>query len=389
MRAAALIATKDLRQRLRDRSAILVAVVVPLALAAVLGAVIPDAGDGDISLRYAVVEGDRGQAARAFGDGLRRLEREGVIALRRAPSSEEARRLADAGDVDSAFVLPAGFSAAVASGAPAELSVIGSAEAPLGTLVARSIAASYTSDLAAVRVAVAAAVADGDRSPPPVLAQRAAAAERPVGIEDVSAQRKELDPQTFYAAGMAIFFVFFTAQFGVSSILEERRAGTLARLAAAPVPRMSILFGKLLTSVALGLVSMAALAAATSLLLGAQWGDPLGVALLVIAAVLAATAVTALVATLARTTDQAASWQSIVALVLGMLGGSFFPVAVAGGLLGTLSLLTPHAWFLRGLGDLRGGGGASVVLPAVGAILAFAGVAGTAAALRARRLLRP
>lgn len=389
MRAAALIATKDLRQRLRDRSAILVALVVPLALAAVLGAVLPDASGGDIRFRYAVVGGDRGQAARAFGDVLRRLEREGVIALRPAPSSEEARRLADAGEVDSAFVLPAGFSAAVASGAPAELSVIGNAETPIGTLVARSIAASYTNDLAAVRVAVAAAVADNDRSPPPVLAERAAAAERPVGIEDVSAQRKELDPQTFYAAGMAVFFVFFTAQFGVSSILEERRAGTLARLAAAPVPRISILAGKVLTSVAVGLVSMVALAAATSLLLGARWGDPLGVALLVIAAVLAATAVTALVATLARTTDQAASWQSIVALVLGMLGGSFFPVAAAGGLLGTLSLLTPHAWFLRGLGDLRAGGGASVVLPAVGAMLTFAGVAGAAAALRAGRLLRP
>ena len=48
----------------------------------------------------------------------------------------------------------------------------------------------------------------------------------------------------------------------------------------------------------------------------------------------------------------------MVALVLGMLGGSFFPVAQAGGLLATLSLLTPQAWFLRGLGDLAGGGGA-------------------------------
>ena len=65
----------------------------------------------------------------------------------------------------------------------------------------------------------------------------------------------------------------------------------------------------------------------------------------------------ALVATFARTPDQAQSWQSMVALVLGMLGGTFFPVAQAGGLLAALSLATPQAWFLRGIENLAGGAG--------------------------------
>ena len=80
---------------------------------------------------------------------------------------------------------------------------------------------------------------------------------------------------------------------------------------------------------------------ATHFLLSAHWGNALGVAILIGAGVLAATAVMALVATLARTPDQAQSWQSMVALVLGMLGGAFFPVAQAGGLLAALSLATP------------------------------------------------
>jgi ABC-2 type transport system permease protein len=121
--------------------------------------------------------------------------------------------------------------------------------------------------------------------------------------------------------------------------------------------------------------------------LGAGWGDPLGVALLVVAGVLSATAVAALIAAVAKTAEQAGAWQSMAALVLGMLGGSFFPVAQAGGLIEGLSLLTPHAWFLRGLGDLAGGAGPGAVLPAVGAILAFTAVVGGAAALRARRLV--
>ena len=69
----------------------------------------------------------------------------------------------------------------------------------------------------------------------------------------------------------------------------------------------------------------------------------------------------ALVATLARTPDQAQAWQSMVALVLGMLGGTFFPVAQAGGLLAALSLATPQAWFLRGIENLAGGASAAAV----------------------------
>ena len=146
--------------------------------------------------------------------------------------------------------------------------------------------------------------------------------------------------------------------------------------------------GKLLTSLVLGVVSMVVLAVATHLALGAHWGDPLGVALLIVAGVLAATAVMALVATLARTPDQAQAWGSMAALVLGMLGGSFFPIAQAGGALAALSLVSPHAWFLRGLQELSGGAGASAALGPAAAILAFAALAGGLAALRVKRLVR-
>jgi ABC-2 type transport system permease protein len=79
----------------------------------------------------------------------------------------------------------------------------------------------------------------------------------------------------------------------------------------------------------------------------------------------------------------------MVALVLGMLGGAFFPVAQAGGLLATLSLATPQAWFLRGIENMTGGLGPSAVLGPVVAILAFAVITGTLAFARAGRLVAP
>jgi ABC-2 type transport system permease protein len=96
-----------------------------------------------------------------------------------------------------------------------------------------------------------------------------------------------------------------------------------------------------------------------------------------------------LVVTLARTPDQAGYWQAIVALVLGMLGGTFFPVYQAGGLVEKLSLLTPHAWFLRGLRDLAGGASATAALGPTAVILLFALVCGTGILLRAGRLIEP
>ena len=205
-------------------------------------------------------------------------------------------------------------------------------------------------------------------------------------LANVSTASRQLDIGTFYAAGMAVFFLFFTVQFGVSSILDERREGTLARMLAAPIRRGSVLVGKLLTSVVLGVVSMSVLALATHFLLDAQWGDPLGVLLLIVAGVIAATSVMALIATYARTADQAQSWQTMAALVLGMLGGTFFPVAQAGGVIASVSLATPQAWFLRGVQDLGGGQGAGAVAGPVLAMLAFAAVMTLLALPRVGRL---
>jgi len=107
------IAAKDLRQRLRDRSALLLAVVAPLLLATIISLAI---GGSFTRFRatFAVADEDNGPVAAAFVDGvLRGPAVAKVVHLRTTTSAEEARRLAR-NDVDAAIVIPAGFSAAVA-----------------------------------------------------------------------------------------------------------------------------------------------------------------------------------------------------------------------------------------------------------------------------------
>src|SRR5690606_26516054 len=152
-------------------------------------------------------------------------------------------------------------------------------------------------------------------------------------VDDATAVRRELDGATYVAAGMAVFFLLFTAGLSVTSLLREREEGTMARLLAAPVAPAAILAGKLLATALLGLV---------------------GVAALVTAATLAATGLMTVVAGFARTAEQAGNAGAAISVVLGLFGGSFVPLSQLGPL-SAAAYLTPHRWFLQGLADLAGG----------------------------------
>jgi ABC-2 type transport system permease protein len=191
---------------------------------------------------------------------------------------------------------------------------------------------------------------------------------------------------TFFAIGMAVFVLFFAVEFGVRGLLEEREEGTLSRLLVAPVSPSSVIGGKALASFVLGLVSTTLLVVATTWLIGAEWGDPLGVALLVLGGVLAAVGVTAMVATLASTPAQAGAYVSIVAVVGGLLGGTFFPISQAGWL-GTLRFLSPQGWLMEGFQELSAGGSLADIAAPLAGVLAIAVATGAVAWVRAKRMV--
>lgn len=383
MRALLTITAKDLRQRLRDRSAYLFGVIVPLGLAVIFGLILPGFGEDAVRLDVVVADLDGGEVAGRFVAALDDIDV--VASLRTVDTGEAVQDAVDTGAADAGYVLPAGFTDAALRGAGPELTVVVDPDVAIPTLVATSIAEGFAARLETAATAVA-TVTVVEGGPPSAevarrVAERAAAQDPPIALADATTDTRRLDATTYLAAGMAVFFLFFTVQFGVFGLLEERENGTLDRLRAAPIGAVSVYGAKMLTSVVLGVVSMAILVVASALLLGADWGDPLGVAVLVVAGVFAASGLVAVVAVVARTAEQASTWQAIIAIVLGMLGGSFFPVTTGPDILATLAAISPHHWFLRGLGDLQGGGGPAAALPAAVALLAFAGGAALLAAI--------
>ncbi|GGO67684.1 hypothetical protein GCM10012289_24680 [Nonomuraea cavernae] len=343
-------------------------------------------GDGSrFNARYAVADLDRGPDATAFvGQVLEPLERRGTVSLQRVSSVQDGARLLERKEADAVFVIPAGFSSATTP------EVIGGAHAPIAVQVAREMAQAFAMERQSIRLAVLAASrglpVDEERDSR--LARRAQEVAAPLTlVSDTSATRRQLDTATYHAAGMAIFFQFFVAMFVMAAVFEERRSRVLARVLAAPVPRAAVLGGKALCGILIGLMSMAVVVAASTWLMGARWGPPLGVVALVIAGVLAVTGIAAAVAGFSNTSEQAANRISVVAMVLGVFGGALFPIPQLG-VLEVASHLTPHRWFLTGLADLAAGLSPGALLTPVLVLLAIAAATGGLALTRVGGMTR-
>jgi ABC-2 type transport system permease protein len=382
MRHAWTIAAKDLRRRLRDRTALLVALVLPLGLAWIFSLTLGDVETAGFTATYAVVDVDGGHLPTEFRSVLESLD---FVTLRDAGTTAAADTLATDGEIDAAFVFPMGFTDQVQAGGGAEIRVIGSPDSSIGSMVAVSIARSYSSNLNAIGLSVG-MVVGADGAVDPALVARAQTVPAAARVRTATAKDQATSQSTFFAIGMAVFFLFFAVEFGVRGLLEEREDGTLSRLLVAPVKPASVIGGKALASLTLGLTSTVLLVIASTWLLHAEWGDVVGVAALVLAGVLAAVGVMALVATLAATTAQAGAYVSIVAVVGGLLGGTFFPISQAG-FLGTIRFLSPQGWLMQGFTDLADGASiAGIAVPLAG-VLTITVAAGAIAWVRAARMV--
>lgn len=389
MRAALVIAARVLRQRLRDRSAILFAVLTPLGLALAFSLLIP----GDYTsyhTRFVVVSQDQGQLSSILVDDVLGAIRDaGVADVANVSSEAEAADAVRAGDAGAAIVIPAGLTADVQAGRPAEIRILGG-EFVVAQEIARSAVSRFASDVGAVQLMVATTAVSGGAADAGTVTQAQAAIQEPPPITAAQSATDLLQANlaTFYGAAMAIMFVFFATQYGALAVLSDRQTGTLPRLLAAPIPAASVIFGTSLAGLVLGLVSMSVLWLATTLLRGASWGPPLLVAALIVAAVVAAMGISTLVTTLARTPEQAGGLNAIVALSLAAIGGVFIPLSQAPESLVVVSQVTPHYWFLRGINALASSAtGLSDILPSLLVLTGMGVVLGAIGLARARRAL--
>ena len=381
VRAAVLIAATDLRRRLRNRSFVIQAVVGPIALATIISLAF---GGGGTDITLGVVDADGSPTSGQLARGLEQVSGDG-LEIRGVDSVAEARdEVDDGGDLGAAIVIPDGFASSLTSDDPGALDVLTSAQNGLAADVARAVASGVAERADAVRLAVATSSALGTPAP---SGDALAAIDLPVTVES-TATGGEISPAAYFGPGMGLLFLFLSVGTIARDLLVDERTGLVARLRAGPVGDSAILVGKGLSVLVVGVASLSVIWAVTALALGADWGDPFGVALLILASALAVAGIAGLIAGVARTEQQADTMASAAAFVFALLGGTFIPPGQLPAGLQVVALFTPTGWALRGFAELSAGQGtvADVALPVL-VLLGWALASGVVAArLLPRRL---
>lgn len=351
-----LIAALGLRRSLRDKSILIQGLIAPVVIALVVGAAF---GAGfSVNATIGIADADSSDLSRQIASNLAGAGGDGIAF---STVTGDPAAAVESGVYDAVLVLPAGLGEAVMSGAAADLEVIGKATDPLAQSIAESVAGGVAANLQTARITAVAATQVGV-DPGPAI-QKAVSAPAPITVEQGEVQGT-FSVMAYFAPGIAMLFLFFIIGNGARSIVVERREGTLARIMAAPVSGSSVLLGKTVPLIVVGVVSMTAVWLVTWLGFGAWWGDPLGVFLVIVAAVFAIAGISLLITGLARTENQADALTTIVALLFAVAGGTFFYGAT--GPLSVLRQFTPNGQALAAFVNLSAAQAAVVdVLPQV------------------------
>jgi len=388
VRAALQIARNDLSRRLRDRTALVIAFVAPVALAGIMGVTF-GSGDNTALVKIAVADADNTPQTQFFIDRvLDSMSLGGGVAVVRLTDVAEARRLYEQHGVAAAIELMPGSARQLRLGSRPLIDRQSSRTRPLGKAVSDGFFAAAT--VRSLTLQLILTTLANDRVPPPQVlaaavdpansATRARIADDPVN--------RRASPLGYYAPAMGIVFLFLSVGGAANSVLAERAAGTMARLRAAPIGLGAVVAGKTISILTLMLASMLSLWGATSALFHAHWGDPVAVLALIAATTASIAAIGLFVTASAKTEAMAQAATGGLAFVLAIFGGNFFPPGSLPPALEKLALLTPNGWALDGFTTLTLDAGrfGDIVRPVV-VLTIIAAVAGTAGIIRFRRVM--
>jgi ABC-2 type transport system permease protein len=325
----------------------------------------------------AIVNQDEGDAGKAFTAALTADDVQGLLKPVIVSEVEAARVALNEGKVHALIQIPHDFSRRLHSpdsgDSGAENSAVQVYYSPEATSTAGIIgealkqtalhlrAESLGKRLAAEQLAGRIREGDGGATKPESALAPEPAKERRIEVKfnSPAASQAQLNrnPFAFFAPSLAIFFLMISMFEAPRSILVEQEQGTLGRLVRTPTSPGKILLGKLGGSYLTGILQFAVLVIASRLIFNLSWGRSwAGLILMVLAVVVASASMGALIAAFSKTVIQASALGGGVALLSAGLGGNFFSVENLPHWLQLLSRLTINRWALEGFSNLTGRG---------------------------------
>ena len=327
----------------RDRVALALTFLLPIAFFSIFASVF-GRNDGQApTIRVGIVDEDRSETSRRI---ISALEQEPALRVRESAPAVSgsglpmdraaAERMVRDGDVPAAVIIPSGLGSALdregSSGLGLRVAVLADRSDPIAAHVVHGLTQK-------------AVMAVEGRAPGHSTANGIS-----VAITDVTRNGGRGSLISFYAAGIGVMFLLFSAVSGAgAALLEEAESGTLERLLSTGIGMGGVLTGKwtFLTLVGVGQLTVMFLWA------WAVFSVPLfqhlpGFLVMTCATAGAAAALGLLLASFARTRAQLSGFSTILILTMSALGGSMFPRFLMSEGMQKVGLATFNAWALDG-----------------------------------------
>jgi ABC-2 type transport system permease protein len=371
----------------RDRAALVLSFVLPVAFFSIFAAVFSGGGSSrgaTRKIRVAVVDQDRSENSGRFVNALRK---ETALTVSTAPpakkgepapapyTEKDAERAVRSGDIPVALIIPPGFGARPVGFGPgprARLRVLADSADPIAPQMLAGLlqktAMTAMPDVMARGGMDALARFGGDLTPeqrsrmekgieglrersesPTAGAEEGGGGMVDVEVRDLVGQEKKNPAIAFYAAGLGVMFLLFTAAGAGGALIEEAESGTLDRVLATRVSMTPFLAGKLAYLVTIAVAQVTLMFGWGALFFGLELRRHLaGFFVMAVVTALATSTFGLLLAAICRSRMQLVALSNLVILTMSALGGSMFPRFLMPEKIQKVGLITLNAWALDG-----------------------------------------
>ena len=368
------ITLNELLLLVKDRMAAVWMIILPLAMTTIMGLVFGGFGGGSeaVVIDLPVVDQDGGEMAAVVLDILSQTEN---LQVETAYDEETARQLVADGQRAGAIVIPSSFSAAMTSGQPTALELIvapGGQTTPLLEGMVRGVTNGFSNVQTTVEVAISEvqraisgydpSTNSGQHLDYEGIAERAVATalerldDPPVRTQVTTVsgtEEEEFDIFDQMVPGYAVMFAMFAVLSAAGGILEEKERGTFKRLFISPIPRWSLLGGKLLAQFLMGVGQIALMFLFGALVFHVQLGNSLvGLSLITLATCWTTTSLGILLVSVIRSRKQIHPITTLIILGSSAIGGSWYPLFMMPRAVQQVARVTLVAWAMEGYNRL-------------------------------------
>ncbi|NLE10350.1 MAG: ABC transporter permease, partial [Actinobacteria bacterium] len=323
-----------------------------------LGFIIPGADDEESALPLAITDLDRSPAATQL---IERLDATPLLEVEAMDAVEIDAAVQDQ-KVTAGLIIPAGYGEALETGRPAVLSFVRlqtssgaqSVWQAIEAVLSESNAVALAAEAAAAQVAAAtgSVVDDGlvesARSLVQVeLATPAVVVTTASGGTSIAAQSGGFEQSS---KGSIVYWVFFGVMSVGGTMVLERQRGLLRRMNIAGVRAREIIGGKMITMCIVTFLQQLLLVVVGHFAFGIDYfNSPAALLLVMVSLSLLAAAFGLLIASVFRTENAFVATNVITALLLGALGGAWFPLEITSAGFAKVAHILPSAWLMDSL----------------------------------------